>query len=99
MIDPMNEKVFVAMISLHYEERPTIIHEWSRERYAHEKANRKDENWYYKRVTVDRADEIWNKNERAKARKQYDQAIMKKYGVGANYRNNRWFMEQVRPTL
>lgn len=37
--------------------------------------------------------------ERETHARTYDLAIQKKYNVGSNWRNNRWFVEQVRPTL
>ncbi len=98
----MEHKIFVAEISLHYEPKQTIIHEWSRERYARELNERKKtkyNNWYFKRVTLKQANIIEGKTERKRLRKQYDIAIMEKYNVGEDYRQNRWFMEQVRPTL
>jgi hypothetical protein len=33
------------------------------------------------------------------SRKEYTRLIAEKYNVGLNWRENRWFVEQVRPTL
>lgn len=41
----------------------------------------------------------YNKIKREEARAEYSLAIQKKYNVGPDWRNNRWFVEQVRPTL
>lgn len=95
--------VIIAQISLHYQERPTIVHNWTRERYQQaiqeRKQDRSLQNWYYKRITQSAADKIEQTQQREGRRKQIDQAVMEKYGVGADFRNNRWFMEQVRPTV
>lgn len=95
--------VIIAQISLHYEERPTIIHHWTREQYQQAMEERKKDrslqDWYYKRITQSAADKIQRTQQREAWRKQIDQAVMEKYGVGADWRNNRWFMEQVRPTV
>lgn len=99
----MNNEVIIAQISLHYEERPTIIHTWTRERYQQAIEERKKDasmrDWYYKRITESKADKIRQTQQREARRKQIDQAVMEKYGVGADWRNNRWFVEQVRPTV
>jgi ABC-type transporter MlaC component len=98
----MEDRIFIAEISIHYEQRPTIIHEWSRERYARRLAQEKicqTANWYLKRVTLAKANQILEDEGREAFRKSYDKAIMQKYNVGANYRENRWFMEQVRPNI
>ena len=96
-----NEKIFIAEISLHYETRPTIIHEWTRERYCREIAERrrKKDDWWIKRVTLAEANRMIKQESKERYRKEYDQAIMNKYNVGPNYKENRWFMEQVRPQI
>lgn len=95
--------IFIAQISLHYESRPTIIHEWTLERYARElnrKKNGKDHhNWYFKRVTARKALKIESEQYRSDLKKQYSKAIQEKYNVGENWQQNRWFVEQVRPAL
>ena len=93
-----NEKIFVAEYCLRYETRPTIIHEWTRARYDRAKREVRH-NSYLVRVSLERANEILRAEDKEYSRKAYDKAIMNKYNVGANYRQNRWFMEQVRPTI
>lgn len=99
----MDNKIIVAEISLHYESKDTILHEWTRERYSmvllERKTNIRSSDWYYKRVTPSMAAKIKEDLFRTICRRNYDTAIMEKYNVGANYRENRWFMEQVRPTI
>lgn len=96
-------RIFIAQISLHYESRPTIIHDWTREMYARElnrKKNGKDyQDWYFKRVTAREALKIESEQYRSELKKQYSKAIQEKYNVGENWQQKRWFVEQVRPTL
>lgn len=94
-------KILVAQISLHYETRGTILHEWTRERYSRELLQRKKKpsDWYFKRVSPSMAEQIESETFRTVCRRNYDKAIMSKYKVGKDYENNRWFMEQVRPTI
>lgn len=47
------------------------------------------------RITESRYDALM----REERRREYDKAIQKKYKVGPDWRQNRWFIEQVRPTL
>lgn len=97
-----NEKIIVAKISLHYETQPTFIYwELSRESYARMifKEKNKHSNWYYKRVSYSKAIEITEIEGREIAKKEYSRQIMEKYNVGPNWKENRWFMEQVRPTI
>lgn len=97
----MDYRIYVAQISLHYESRPTIIHLWTRERYARALWERKQKpgDWYYRRVTERKADEMREDAAVERLRQQYDRAIQEKYGVGAGWKQDRYFMEQVRPTL
>jgi len=93
------DKIFVAQISLHYEERPTVIHYWTRERYSRALLERKAKpsDWYFKRVTEAAAAKIEESQTRQRLRNAYDKAIQEKYRVGPRWQNNRWFVEQVRP--
>lgn len=99
----MNDTIFIAIISLHYEERPTQIVAWNRCRFAKELLNRKYNldwhNYYFKRVTHSASVKIQEETERNEFNKRYDLAIQEKYGVPAGFKHNRWFMEQVRPSL
>jgi len=52
-----------------------------------------------KRVTEIKAKEIEKQNNRNFLKTKYDNAIMEKYNIGIDYKDNRWFMEQVRPTI
>ena len=96
-------KIYIAIYSLRYNDNSVTIREVTRERYCRMKADKKAKkayhNEYFKRVTHTEANRIIEQNEREQFRKDYDKAIMQKYNVGADYRNNRYFMEQVRPTL
>lgn len=96
-------RIYIAVYSLRYNDDAVVIKEVTRERYCRMKADKKTgkayHNEYFKRVTHTEANRIIEENELKEFRKNYDKAIMKKYNVGANYRNSRYFMEQVRPTL
>lgn len=41
----------------------------------------------------------YNEIQREMSSRAYDLAIQKKYKVGPDWRQNRWFVEQVRPSL
>ena len=97
------KKIIIAQISLHYESRPTIIHEWTREKYARE-LNRKNngkeyQEWYFKRITARTALKIKSEQYSIYLKNQYSKAIQEKYNVGSEWQQNRWFVEEVRPTL
>lgn len=95
-----SQTIIIAKISLHYEPRPTTIYHWTRERYAKELSERpKYDDWYFKRVTAKQADVIMNAQQKEVLKKAYSEAIQKKYNVGSNWEQNRWFVEQVRPTV
>lgn len=98
-----SNQILVAKISLHYESRPDVLTLCTREEFANILADRKahkcDMNYYYKRVSWSKGVEIAEQTARNEARKEYDKKIMDKYKVGPNYRENRWFIEQVRPTI
>lgn len=95
--------IYIAVHSLKYGDNSVSIKEVTREQYTQMKAAKKSkkdyQNVYFERVTHVKANKINQDNHRAETKKQYDQAIMKKYNVGQDYKNNRWFMEQVRPTI
>lgn len=54
---------------------------------------------YLERVSQSRFESEQRKDEIERMKKAYNSAIMKKYNVDSNWRNNRWFTEQVRPHL
>ena len=99
----MDIYVYVLISSLRYEPEPDQVKIIKREtlsRMMYEKKARKDNHdLLIQRITFDRYLKESNRIEREDFRKQYDKAIMQKYNVGSDYRNNRYFMEQVRPTL
>lgn len=103
-ITPLHDyDVYVAIHSLRYNDDSCTILEVSRERLAQmreEKKKRIDwHNSYIERITHTKANKLLQRQRREEAMKLYDKAIMQKYNVGANYRRDRWFMEQVRPTI
>jgi hypothetical protein len=92
--------IYIARVSLHYEEQPTTILQWTRERYAKELAEQpKHSDWWLKRVTEAEAHKIMITESRKETRKKYSEAIQRKYNVGPNWEQDRYFVEQVRPTI
>lgn len=59
------------------------------------KGNRFDGRYLYQRCSESKAKSVDYKNHSD----WYNKQIAKKYGVSENWSNNRWFVEQVRPTL
>jgi hypothetical protein len=45
------------------------------------------------------AESIKYQNGRIEAKEFWRKRIQEKYNVGPNFEDNRWFMEQVRPTI
>jgi len=98
----MENLIYIAKISDFKDSvgNDTTIHHWNRERYSKELQQRKKySNFYYERVTEKKAKEIQKQNNRNFLQTKYDNAIMGKYNIGIDYKENRWFMEQVRPTI
>ncbi len=95
--------IIVAKISLHYETRPTTIQVLSRERYARKLEEQKNgknyHDWYFKRITEKEKDTIIREEAREAWNKTYKKLIEEKYSVGKGWEQNRWFVEQVRPTI
>lgn len=102
--NPMyNDLIFVAKYSLHYETRPTTFMMIDRQAYSNLQRERKEgktsTDYYYRRLSYTRfKDEQYIEN-RAEIKRQYSEAIQKKYKVGKNWESNRYFVEQVRPTI
>lgn len=95
--------IHIAIISLRYNDDKVIVKTLSREQFARMKQERKEGKRYVndwlKRVTLKEGLQLIEQENRRQFKAEYDKAIMEKYNVPANYRDNRWFMEQVRPTI
>jgi hypothetical protein len=95
--------IYIAIYSLRYEDNSVSIKTVSRTEYQRMKDDKKTgrewNNDYFERVTHTKANKILEDNTRQQILGEYDKAIMSKYNVGSNYKENRWFMEQVRPTI
>lgn len=95
--------VYIAVHCLRYGSDNVQVMEVTREELSRMRSDRKKgiawHNEYIQRITVSKAIEIMEQEGRKETRKAYDKAIMSKYNVSENYRQNRWFMEQVRPTI
>lgn len=98
----IDNEICILFSSLRYEavsDRVEIMtrEQLSRIRYEQKTGNYPD--WLIERITDDRFIKERERIEHEQFSREYDKAIMKKYNVGKDYANNRWFMEQVRPTL
>lgn len=97
----MENLICVLFTSLRYEPVPDKIEVMTREklsRIRYEKKNGQYCDWLIQRVTYERFCIERDRIEREKFNAEYDKAIMTKYNVDKNYSQNRWFMEQVRPS-
>jgi hypothetical protein len=97
-----HDVIWVIRYSLKYEPNPPVFYEVPRWRYeAMKKQERMDKyrDSYLERVSQSRFESEQRKDEIERMKKAYNSAIMKKYNVDSNWRNNRWFTEQVRPHL
>lgn len=86
------QDVYLSVSDLNYEGTTTskIV---SRQRYY--RTVRWDGRYLIERISRAKYEQI----QYEEFSREYDSRIMKKYNVGKNYKSNRWFMEQVRPTL
>jgi len=92
-----NDLIWIIRYDLNYESKENKVMEIDRNKL--ERLRKENKRYYFKRVTIDKANDEWNGIQRRDAKNAYDKAIMSKYNVSSNYRDNRWFMEQVRPSI
>jgi len=97
-----NDPILVIISDLNYKgdvDRAQIFarEAWYRNRARHRRE--KDRRYLYQRCSQQKWEEVKRAEERHDAREYYDKEIQKKYNVGPGWQNNRWFVEQVRPTL
>lgn len=96
------KKYCIIIHSLKYEPDPDKFLQVTPEQLARMR-NRKKlnpyRNDYIKRYTPKKFEELQDQEIRRQFREEYDKKIMAKYNVGKDYEQDRWFMEQVRPTL
>jgi hypothetical protein len=94
----MTGSIYILIHSLKYEAGLSQAQIVSRENFARLRSNpQRDE--LIERVSAAKFIRESRAIEREKSRLWYDKQIQKKYNVGPDWRNNRWFMEQVRPTI
>jgi hypothetical protein len=94
--------IFILIHSLKYEADPTQCQVIERSQFFRMKEAEKRNKYrdsFIERVSPSKFSRESRTVEREESRKQYDQAIMKKYNVGSDYKQNRWFIEQLRPTV
>lgn len=96
--------IYIIIHSLKYEADPSQAQTITRAQF--ERLRKEQKGQYNKRantLTVRLSPRKWLEKareiDREANRTAYDKAIMKKYNVGSDYRQNRYFMEQVRPTI
>lgn len=93
----MENKIFVLIDWLKYDE-PETVTRMTIEQYAEMLMQRKNKQipvCVLRRVSP----RYFRRWEREQLREEHSKAIQEKYNVGPNWRDNRWFVEQVRPTL
>ena len=94
------EPIWVLVQDLSYQPRPDKVIEMTRERYAKDQLfYRRKGNILLERITIDRACQEEDRIRREMVHAEYDRRIQEKYNVGPGWENNRWFVEQVRPTI
>lgn len=94
-------KIFVAKHILKYNDLRVFILHISIYEYSRLQRQRKEEkhsDYFYERVTEERADQIQQDQEQIRIDNEYNQRIMKKYNVGSSWMMDRYFVEQIRPT-
>lgn len=96
------DSIFILIHSLRYEKLPSQAQHVTRSQFyrmKEEQRRTKYKDSFIERVSYSKWITESNSIEREAIRQAYDKAIMKKYNVGPDYRQNRYFMEEVRPTL
>lgn len=95
--------ILLAKISLKYNDDSIYLMEVSRKQFCRMKADKKAKkdyfDYYFKRITAKEYNKINRETNIKTANKEYSKAIQRKYNVGENWQQNRWFVEQVRPTI
>lgn len=94
-----SDTIYIIIYSLKYEAETTKFQRMDRKQFYNLRRQKRNQNELIQRASLTRWKEEARQTEREEDQKWYDKAIQKKYNVGSDYKNNRWFMEQVRPTL
>lgn len=92
--------IFILVHSLKYEAEPTQAQIVSRAQFWRMKAQRKEyikRDQFIERVSETKFSQEVRAIRREAARKEFDKQIMQRFKVGPDFRQNRWFMEQVLP--
>jgi hypothetical protein len=102
--DIMDENIYVLKIDLNYNSDPDLPllmskKKWNRIPYSKDGSGRTDGRYLYKRITEKQWDNAVYSYNRQNSKDAYSKAIQKKYNVGPDWEQNRWFVEQVRPKL
>jgi len=97
----MTQKIWIAKHSLRYENNLVSLFHVTRQKYSDMLQQRKTEkytDYFLERVTAKKAVSIRKEQRNNDLDKKYNERIMQKYGVNSNWKSNRYFVEQVRPT-
>lgn len=89
--------IYIAIHSLKYEAEPSQFDIVTREQFWRLKRT-KTYNSFIQRYGPEQWRKEREQSVREAYRNKYDKRIQEKYKVGPNWRSNRWFVEQVRPT-
>jgi hypothetical protein len=95
----MTGSIYILIHSLKYQAEPTRAQIVSRENFARIRAEKRNPDELIERVSAAKFIRESRAIEREQSRLLYDKQIQKKYNVGPGWRDNRWFVEQVRPTI
>jgi hypothetical protein len=95
----MNQNlIYIAIHSLKYEPFPSQFDIVTREQYWRMKKSKMYDK-FVQRYGPNRWRKERDQSYRELLRTQYSKRIQEKYNVGPDWMQNRWFVEQVRPTL
>jgi hypothetical protein len=102
--DLMDDNIFVLKIDLNYNSDPDLPlimskKKWNIIPYSKDGSGRTDGRYLYRRITEKQFDNAVHSYNRQISRDAYSKVIQKKYNVGPEWEQNRWFVEQVRPGL
>jgi len=86
-----NDTIFYTRTDLNYE-GVTTSHTTTRKNFEHM------EKWDGRYLVERCSEKRYRRVQSEMFGREYDAGIQKKYNVGPNWRENRWFVEQVRPT-
>lgn len=91
------QPVYILISDLNYNSDIDQVREITRRQFY--RIKRFDGRYLRQRISLTRYKQLAGEIERQEAKEYYSKAIQKKYNVGPNWAQNRYFVEQVRPTI